>query len=69
MALRLLYPIFCRLIDWLALLAARRPGTPRFSFYDMGSWSCAGRSPGYGPPGRTALPPPVEALLIAPSNS
>jgi hypothetical protein len=34
--------------------AARRPRTPRSSYYDMRSPCCAGRLPGHAPPGQIA---------------
>ena len=39
MAFRLLYLIFRQLIGWLALLARRRPRTPRSSCYGKRSRS------------------------------
>jgi hypothetical protein len=54
MAFRLLYLVFCPLINWLA---GRRPRTPRSSCYGTRSRSCADRSSGPRPswPDRAVL--------------
>jgi hypothetical protein len=54
MAFRLLYLVFCQLINWLALLARRQASkNAEILVYGTRSRSCADRSPGRDPPGRT----------------